>query len=300
MKFVKAIFALFLIALSRGCISEDYDDCDRGYLHFSYFGDGTTQLFNRKICKVELYVFEQDKCNVIHHSIVGHEDLEVRKTKLDLPPGKYRVVCIGNAHGDTGISGLDAEGLDGIYIAHPNYFTGTDICGNDSLYYGFKSVVFPPQDKFRTVHDTVEFEPSHLKMYMEVIGAEPAVTKQGGSAVSLEVNSLSPYVDFNNRRCDDPSASATYYPETVYDSGKRSLTSRFNILRHPHESPVSIALRRDGDIFYSLRLTDFLDAYPEIDVGKHETLVAIQIRILPDGVVISIPDWVIRDVEPEM
>ena len=51
---------MFLASLN-GCIKEDMSDCPGNCtLKFSYVGDGTTQIFQDKIHKVDMYVFDSD------------------------------------------------------------------------------------------------------------------------------------------------------------------------------------------------------------------------------------------------
>ena len=54
MKYTKYILSLMFLASLNGCIDEDMSDCPGNcLLEFSYVGDGTTQIFQDKIHKVE-------------------------------------------------------------------------------------------------------------------------------------------------------------------------------------------------------------------------------------------------------
>ena len=60
MKYTKYILFLDVLASLNGCIKEDMSDCPGNcLLEFSYVGDGTTQIFQDKIHKVDMYVFER-------------------------------------------------------------------------------------------------------------------------------------------------------------------------------------------------------------------------------------------------
>ena len=55
MKYTKYILSLMFLASLNGCIKEDMSDCPGNcLLEFSYVGDGTTQIFQDKIHKVDM------------------------------------------------------------------------------------------------------------------------------------------------------------------------------------------------------------------------------------------------------
>jgi disulfide oxidoreductase YuzD len=59
----KLLYLVVLLAplvLLASCIKEDYTDCERCTLTFSYTGDGTWDIFPEKITRVSLYVFNSD------------------------------------------------------------------------------------------------------------------------------------------------------------------------------------------------------------------------------------------------
>lgn len=63
MKYTKYILSLMFLASLNGCIKEDMSDCPGNCtLKFSYVGDGTTQIFQDKIHKVDMYVRGEKRC----------------------------------------------------------------------------------------------------------------------------------------------------------------------------------------------------------------------------------------------
>ena len=96
MKYTKYILSLMFLASLNGCIKEDMSDCPGNCtLKFSYVGDGTTQIFQDKIHKVDMYVFDSDGMLLSSHPI-SEADVKKQSTELNLPVGDYQIVTVGN------------------------------------------------------------------------------------------------------------------------------------------------------------------------------------------------------------
>ena len=107
MKLTSIVFCLALLGGAlTSCIDEDIDDCfSINRLTLSYKGDGTTEIFPDKICRVEMYVFDAENKCVNSHTL---SDDELASRTALLPPlkaGDYRIVCVGNTH-HTRVEGL--------------------------------------------------------------------------------------------------------------------------------------------------------------------------------------------------
>lgn len=298
MKPVSFFVAVLLLISLQGCIRDSLKNCDRGaYVHFSYVGDGTTEIFRDKIGQVDLYVF--DKNNNIYVELLSQADLNREQGyKLDLQPGEYDVVCIGNAYQQTEILEVNRDlRLEGLRIAHPNFFeTGAKVPTNDSLYYGHLSLVIP--DQYRRVVDTVHFSSQHVKMYVEVAGVPAGATlsRNGTPNLELRINNLSSYVDFTNTTS---SQVISYHPECGYCDRECCVTTRFNILRHGETDPVEIEVRgEDGEIYYTLNLPDFLASHPDADILLQEAYIPIRIVFEQNQVKVEVPGWERHEVVP--
>ena len=119
---------MLLVVLATGCIKEDLDSCDTNLI-FRYFGDGTKDIFPEKIEKVDLYVYSENGALI---ETIGLDQGDLRRyqgTPLNLPAGKYRVVCWGNTKNDTRID--QAMALNTALVAAPHYFTREIITTND-------------------------------------------------------------------------------------------------------------------------------------------------------------------------
>ena len=145
MKLTSIVFCLALLGGAlTSCIDEDIDDCfSINRLTLSYKGDGTTEIFPDKICRVEMYVFDAENKCVNSHTL---SDDELASRTALLPPlkaGDYRIVCVGNTH-HTRVEGLTTCDFNKIVFADGDYFAGKQVSGNDSLYHASTSYTVLP------------------------------------------------------------------------------------------------------------------------------------------------------------
>ena len=293
---MKRLLYLLLLApfvLLAGCIKEDYTDCERCTLTFSYTGDVTQDIFPDHITRVSLYVFDQDQRLVLTKQIEQNELKAFQGTKLNLQPGKYTVVGIGNSFDKTEVSSTSSQDFTQMEFYHPNVKTGGAVEGNDPLYLGRKEIVIPAEYWYK---DDVAFRSSHLKVsytvedYLEDGGV-------GNGLLDLRVKNLLPETDFNNRAHGE---KMTYTPLlSVTESGDHE--GKFNIMRHTKDADVEFELvaKSTGEVLHTLSLADFLAQYPQIDVSKQEVLIPIIVQFKNFGVEVTIPDWLIVDVAPD-
>lgn len=293
MKLTSIIFCLALFGVSlASCIDEDIDDCfSINKLTLSYKGDGTTEIFPDKICRVEMYVFDaENKC--VNSMTLSDE--EVASRTVELPPlkaGDYRIVCVGNTH-DTEVEGTDTGDFSRMLFAANGYFDGKAVSGNDSLYYAtIPYTVLPftglPEDD---QHKTIEFAASHYDLSVEAAGI-PGLA----AGTTIEVSGVSPCTDFENRAGGE---AADYLLETTYEAGL--LSARTNIMRHTNHEDVNVYLRApSGEILAQVNLAEFLAAHPIIDCSKQEVLIPIRFEFKSGAITIIVPKWYVEQVKPE-
>lgn len=292
MKRIRTCLLLFVLMIGTGCISEDLSGCMRSYrLELSYQGDGTTEQFSRKIEHVVMYVFDgTDRC-VASREATGAE-LAVRTLTLSgYAEGRYRVVCVGNARHTT-VGAFAGLGITEMRFADPGWFAGEEISTNDSLYHAAVDISVT---RGRSGRGVLHFSSSHYKLYVEVSGFEPETR---GGLPRLEMHGVLPATDFENRACGDP---VTYcLPTTSYDADRRMMTSRANIMRCIGDETQLELLDGSGTHLASVHLPTFLADHEEIDLTKNEVLIPIAFRFKEAAVEITVPDWYIEEVKPEI
>ena len=295
MKFrLVAICLLLAGGLSTSCIQEDHSDCRNIYrLALSYMGDEETEIFSEKIDRVQMYVFdEQNNCVVTEQ--LSDSDVKAQMTTLPaLVPGKYNIVCIGNAY-QTGVESLSSGNFDQIVFAANDYIDGKTVSGNDPLYWSSTDYEIKPFDARQTVETrTTYFESSHFDIYVEVAGV-PAQTKASGYP-SVQLVGVLPQTDFNNTAKGSP---VKYYMETRHD-GDLTLTAENCIMRHEdHEEVWLKVVNADGTAIAEINFAEHI-AEHGIDVSKNECQIPFRIEMKSASVNITVPNWFIENVKPE-
>lgn len=297
------LYLLASVVLLASCIKENYDDCERCTLTFSYTGDVTWDIFPEQITRVSLYVFDDDE-RLVQTKLIEQNELKAfQGTKLNLGPGRYKIVGVGNGFNKTEVTNTSANDLTEIQMQHPNLKSGKAIEGNDSLYLGQKEIIMPKDDWYEA---DVPFRSSHLKVSYQVVGYFENGAGQSASmrasaakpdALELRVKNLLPQTDFTNRANGD---KTTYNPSFELVGGG-VLDSYFNIMRHTKDSDVEFELveKASGNVLNTLALKDFLAMYPQIDVTKQEVLIPIVVKFTSMGVTVTIPDWMKVPVTPD-
>lgn len=288
---------LVSFVLLASCIKENYDDCERCELTFSYTGDVSYDIFQQQITRVSLYVFDADDRLVQTKRIEQNELRAFQGTKLNLSPGNYRVVGVGNVFDKTVVENTSANDMSQIIFRHPNAGKGV-VEGNDSLYLGSKMITIPADDWYK---DDIPFRSSHLKVSYTVKGyadAADAQSTRAESLLTLRVKNLLPQTDFNNRAHGE---KMTYNPDLTLNPSNAEHKGYFNIKRHAADSDVEFELvdKASGEVVHTLMLKDFLEKFPQIDVTKQEVLIPIVVEFKNIGVTVTIPDWMIHDVTPD-
>ncbi len=292
---------LVSIVLLAGCIKENYEDCERCKLTFSYLGDVNYDIFQQKISCVNLYVFDETNSLVLTKRIEQSDLKAYQGTKLNLEPGSYRIVGVGNKMALTEIE--NPQNHDSAIFLNPDSKNSNRTVGNDSLYLGTKMITIP---KDYWYEDDVPFRSSHLKVSYTVKGyakfnsgnTANQQAKSANSLLNLNVKNLLPQTDFTNKA---HGSKTTYNPILNFNNANGDHEGYFNIMRHAKDSDVIFELsdKATNEVVHTLPLAEFLGKFPQIDVTKQEVLIPIEVEFKNIGVTVTIPNWMIQDVTPE-
>lgn len=276
------------LPLAGGCIRENMDDCKgKVTLRFRYVGDGTTDIFPEKIEHVTMYVYSiADGSLAAIHKYDDNALAAYQGADVMLFPGRYEVVCWGNALDETTIN-------EGEKIAADGYFENTDIATNDPLYYGSIEIEVP--ETLVENNYICDFVCSHVKFRVRVEGFDQ--TTMG--VPSLELTQLASFTDFDNVPSDEERCS--YHPVLAAGSdGEQTVyTAEFNTLRFNDDNDIMLRLHSDETrvVAHEFPLADFLQEHNIAVEGVNEVTVPILIRFSPIGV--TIDDWDSVPVNPD-
>lgn len=290
---------LFVTVLQTACIKEDMDNCPSPShsLYFSYKGDGTREMFLEKERCVNLFVYDDNEA-FVKEIVLNQYDLSKKQgVDLDLPQGKYKVVCWGNIDKNTQITG--SSFLRDMSVGAPAYFNKERITTNDSLYYGTKEISITTNG-YKV--DTVNFKSAHTKMQivlanLDQTAAQSDIVKLGSSdpVLSIEVGNLNPTISFDEVYSDE---KASYYPSLIYNKDKKEAYTNLNVLRFKDQNDIYIHVRNSNtdEIVYTLSLMEFMKKYGISQERKNE--VPMRIRFLFKGITIAVEPWDEEEITP--
>lgn len=276
------------LPLAGGCIRENMDDCKgKVTLRFRYVGDGTTDIFPEKIEHVTMYVYSIADGSLVAEQRYDDNALTAYQgADLTLFPGRYEVVCWGNALEETTIN-------EGEKIAANGYFESADIATNDPLYYGTIEIEVP--ETLAENNYICDFVCSHVKFRVRVEGFDQSTM----GVPTLELTQLASFTDFDNVPTDEERCS--YHPilAAEYDEEQPVYTAEFNTLRFTDENDIMLRLHSNESraVAHEFPLADFLQEHNIAVEGINEVTVSIRIRFSPIGV--TIDDWDSVPVTPD-
>ena len=205
--------------------------------------------------------------------------------QIALFPGRYGIVCWGNALEETTIS-------EGEKIAANGHYDNSTIHTNDPLYYGTVDIEVP--ETLVEKDYICDFVCSHVKFRVRIEGFDDPVT----NVPTLELTQLASFTDFDNIPSEEERCS--YYPVLDADpNDATSYTAAFNTLRFKDDNDITLRIHANESrvIAHEFSLADFLDENNIAVEGVHEVTIPILIRFSPIGV--EIIDWDTAPVIPD-
>lgn len=304
MRVLRLTILLLAVITMQGCsLRDNYDRCPpkgKG-IKFRYLGDGTNDIFQEKIDKVNFYVFDQDGNYVASYELGRKELRDFQGIYLNLEPGNYNYIAWANTSKNTQLSNIDnGQNISDLYLIH----TLVDEPRNsiDSLYYANSVRIVTKGDVVpRGVDgesDIIDFRRAHTNIEVFV---------KGYSGLELD-NSLASVVNLSGFLSQysfemEPQGNEVVYNNTgsvVSKGGTRVSESSFFIPKIYDDAEyikLDVFAGGDENLHTEIDLMRFVKEN-NIDLNKEELVISILIEYKDLDVIVSVPKWEIEEVEP--
>ena len=317
MKLRKLLSVILLALIAVGCTKEDLSDCvteNDVTLRFVLKEQDGVDKFSQHVNVVDLLIFDEDglfvRCETINERMLA--EFQGKKTKL--APGTYYVVCWGNVRENSALSALTpgVTSINDCFIEIPASATKT----GDPIYYApyvrntysraanlpqsrslppefaIWELVVPPME---SVEKEVNFIRAHRTINAYVEGL---VDEVNGTLYAPIIELEEAWSRYNflfetlNYRTDlsQQSVLANTLDGQMY-------FSQFHVGFGEVIPDINVIIRRgsDREVIAVVNLKQFLTNHP--DENKND--IHIQISFLDDhGVTISVPGWIIDNIQP--
>lgn len=309
---MKRVYIILLLAtqIFCGCIKEDQSKCFRSLytlVKFKYEEHGV-DAFGEHISSVSMYVFNNDDGRFVCYQYIDQLSLNrLCGTELDLPNGKYRVVCFANAQQRTLCPTLTQSALiDDLTQAHvinanPDQVSG-DYENGDRLFYAPRNNLLPfviSVSNQPTTSYTLYFRTAHVEVDIYLSGFED----QFNLSPIVELTNITPEYDFKLGTFGEP----VTYKQTAHQvsiQGVPTQVATFNTPLFAKESNIEVIIRNasTNQIVQTINLIEFIETnYDSIDLSSDEEVkIEIAIAYINGNVTISIPKWKDYEIIPQI
>ena len=287
--FRRSIQLVFLLApFLAGCIFEPPEECDNVRIIFHYCPEGTVCQTSEHIEQVHLLVFGQDN-RLVQQKVVSLDACGTCGTGLNLAPGRYGLVAVGNAFENTV---LDAPGPWRASAWHIPHTLRKPHNNKRQPVPGKKDIVVPP---FEILQDTVNFSSIHLAFKILVRGLHLLTTKASEPPVSIVLEGLFPLYTLQQKASGPPQS---YYPAGTYYDSSGIFISRFNIFRGNDLDGIFLGLHdNEGNTLERVNMGQLMrQAGIDPDTVGDVTL-PLEIVITGMDITIQVSNWETEELE---
>lgn len=313
MKFFRNAYIILSLMLFTGCDDWVYDDlskcppgADNVTLLFSRMIAGSDE-FRNNVLSVDVVVYDENGEFVMRKSVpqadlAGFSAAQAAGksgTFLTLDPGTYRIVCWGNAGGNTIYQNLAAsKTLADAALQHSCYDAGVGET-YDPLYYapGMDNIATPETftitvPQHGTTEKTIDFTAAHntVEVYVKGLAVLPEV----------EITSMSWAYDFLMRTKNDRPLCFVQNTKNITYKGDTYAGAQFHTAQFSNENTILIHIKSAADhsILYTVNMREFLaDNNITLDETDHD-LIQILVTFIGADVKVTVPSWVDEPVKP--
>lgn len=309
MKHLPIYLLVMLLWPSSSCVTDSTKDCiyidNNLKLEFVNINKKGEDTFLEKVKRVHVFIFDEEHL-FVQKKVVEKNDLAIfAGTEMSLPPGKYFVVCWGNALDQTTFSDLDNSTLLFDAFTKNSLVDSKLIAPNgDPLYYGPKSapelleVVVPESEQ---VVKEVPFRSAHAQIRVYVKGMQDLNDKGEALAPLLSLDQVPDQTDFQLNR----SNSYIKYQsiaEFIDFADKSAFMFQFNspLLDGNTKMNVYVNKQSDQEQLAEVNIAQFMVDHNTQYVDVDQIEVLIQIEFKGAEVIVTLPKWEHIPVDPEL
>lgn len=292
---------LFSVCFFSGCIGEDTGSCpeiakNNLTLKFEHINNEGTDIFPEKIHRVDVFVFDTNGSFVKKQS-VEKETLSVFPgTELNLDPGIYHIICLGNIYDKTSLSKFIKGSLLSDAFINFGILNNLKIAkGADPLYFAPKIssqafTITVPEQGTQTV--TIPFSSIHIKIKVFIKGFEDSSAEGKELLPMIELNNIPSGCDFNIKTSND---FISYENVTEYKNvdEQKMATLEFNTPLLGTETLAQLLIKKQSDqkTLTTISLKEFIRKHNISLTGTTEVVIPIFVEYKSASVSVTLPSW---------
>lgn len=308
MRLIVTLILCTIAVLASSCINENSEGClpkENLILRFSYNNNNGTDIFPETIQKVDIFIFDQQGKLVLQQTKEQTELADFSGSKLELPPGKYRIVCWGNAFDKTGFTGVAiGQKLENVFLHYTKGMGTTFPVNGDPLHYA------PSRAEFTTgfwitipdteiVMATIPFNSAHIKIEVYIKGLQDKSPQGELLAPIVEVTEMPEGYTFDRQPFG---SSISFRDFSSYKQPTEPATITFHTPLFTPETPAHVLIRKASDnlLLTDINLSHFIKTN-KIEISETaQTIIPILVEYKQTAVVVSVPEWIQKPTKPEL
>lgn len=311
---MRSLFTILLCIislLSSSCIDENRAGCtfptkENLILRFSYNNNGI-DLFSSTIQKVDVFVFDEHDKLILQHSKNQKELADFTGVKLELPPGKYRIVCWGNAFDKTSFKGVEiGQKFENAFLHNLLGAENTFPVNGDPLHYApsraeFTSGFMLTIPETEIVTATIPFNSAHIRIEVYIKGLQDKSPQGQLLAPLVEVTEIPEGYTFD-RQPFGSLISFQDFSSYKQPTEKEPATIVFYTPLFTAETPTHVLIRKASDnlVITDISLSHFIKKNKIKIKETAQTIIPILVEYKQTSVVVSVPEWIQKPTKPEL
>ena len=305
--FVLNLLFLLVCIFSR-CISEDTNSCPTDkqnnlILKFVYTDNRKNDLFMDYIHQVEVFIFNNQEYLVRRQTIDKTALSVFSGTKLNLAPGKYRIVCWGNTMNRSKFDGIDiGSNFTNAFVRNSSLQNNAATNGDPLFYAPLESqkfiVTIPPKG---AINETISFCCAHIKIEIYIKGFE-YLSPLGSTLTPLvELTNISAEYNFDMKSCCSNISNIDAASYRIIEGQQLAVINFYTpIFTEDTPSKIFIKKQSDGSILTTISLKEFIKQNNIKLISSHQTVIPILVEYKSTTVNITLPGWRQNPTEPEL